>query len=143
FPSRAESLAVFQRALAANPQDATAHFLLGTLFLASARTADAVREWQEARRLDKSLPVLHRNLGRTLLQSEGDVPGALAVFVEGMGSDPTNVDLYQGADQALSLLGRPAAERVAALERYPDRAQMPADLRQRLALALAEEGRGD
>jgi tetratricopeptide (TPR) repeat protein len=42
----------------------------------------------------------------------------------------------------MSLLGRPTAERIATLERYPDRAHMPADLLQRLALGLAEEGRG-
>jgi tetratricopeptide (TPR) repeat protein len=143
FPSRAQSLAVFQRALAANPRDATAHFLLGTLLLASGRAPDAVQEWQEARRLDQSLPVLHRNLGRTLLQIQGDVEGALAAFMEGMSADPTNVDLYQGADQALSLLGRPNSERIAALSRYPDRAQMPSELLQRLALALAEDGRAD
>jgi tetratricopeptide (TPR) repeat protein len=143
FPGRARSLDVFRSAIAANPKDATAHFLLGSLLLASGRTADAVREWQEARGLDRTLPVLHRNLGRTLLQIQGDVEGARAVFMEGMGTDPTNVDLYVGADQALSLLGRPGAERIAALERYPDRATMPGDLLQRLALALAEEGRAE
>jgi tetratricopeptide (TPR) repeat protein len=143
FPSRPMSLLVFPRALAANPQDATARFLLGTLLLASGRAPEAVREWQEARRLDKSLPVLHRNLGRALLQIQGDVEGALAVFMEGMSADPTNVDLYQGADQALSVLGRPASERIAALGRYPDRARMPGELLQRLALALAEDGRAD
>ena len=143
FPSRALSLAVLARALAANPQDATAHFLLGTLLLASGRAPDAVQEWQEARRLDKTLPVLHRNLGRTLLQIQNDVEGALAVFMEGMSADPTNVDLYQGADQAMSLLGRPTAERIAALSRYPDRASMPTELLQRLALALAEDGRAE
>jgi len=143
FPSRARSLAVFQRALAANAQDATAHFLLGTLLLASGRAPDAVQEWQEARRLDRTLPVLHRNLGRTLLQIQGDVEGALSAFMEGMSADPTNVDLYQGADQALSLLGRPTSDRIAALSRYPDQASMPGELLSRLALALAEDGRAD
>src|SRR5204863_9121948 len=93
--------------------------------------------------LGPRLPVLHRDLGRTLLHLDGDVEGALAVFVEGMASDPANVDLYRGADQALSLLGRPASERIAALERYPDRARMPAELRQTLALDLAEQGRAE
>ena len=141
FPNRPESSVVLRRALEANPQDATAHFLLGSLFLSSGLAEDAIREWQAARGLNKELPVLHRNLGRTLLQVKGDIPGALAVFREGMASDPWNVDLYQGADQALSLLGRPAEERVAALERFPDRARLPPELLQRLALALAEQGR--
>ena len=56
-----------------------------------------------------------------------------------MGADPTNVDLYQGADQALSLLGRPTAERIAALSRYPDRAQMP---RRAAPAARPRPGRG-
>ena len=51
--------------------------------------------------------------------------------------------LYVGADQAQSLLGRPTAEHVQMLERYPDRAAMPPALVQKLALALAEAGRGE
>jgi tetratricopeptide (TPR) repeat protein len=143
FPNRPESLVVLRRALEANPSDATAHSLLGSLLLSSALTDDAIREWQEARRLDPHLPVLHRNLGRTLLQVKGDTETALAVFLEGMKADPENVDLYAGADQALSLLGRPASERIAALERFPDRARMPPDLLQRLAIDLAEVGRAE
>jgi tetratricopeptide (TPR) repeat protein len=142
FPHRAESLSVLRRALAVEPRDATARFLLGSLHLAGGRVEDAVREWKEARRLDASLPVLHRNLGRTLL-FQGDVEGALAAFLEGMAVDTQNVDLYEGADQALAALGRPAAERVAALRRFPNTARMPPSLAQRLALALADAGRGD
>src|SRR4030095_16551023 len=111
FPGRAESLPVLRRAIASNSSDATARFLLGSLLLASGRADDAVREWQEAGRLDPKIPVLHRNLGRTLLQVAGDAKGALAVFDEGVGTDATNVDLYLGADQALRLLDRPGARR--------------------------------
>ena len=143
FPSRPESLVVLRRALASNPGDATAHFLLGSLMLAAGRADDAVREWQEARRLDPRIPVLHRNLGRTLLQVNGDAEAALAVFMEGVEADPTNVDLYLGADQAMSLRGRPAEERVALFRRFPDAASMPPEPLQRLALALAEVGRAD
>jgi tetratricopeptide (TPR) repeat protein len=143
FPSRAESHRVLESALRSNPDDATAHFLLGSLLLASGRADDAVREWQEARRLDPRIPVLHRNLGRTLLQVKGDPQAALAVFTEGVDADASNVDLYLGADQAMSLLGRPAAERVALFRRFPDPASMPPELLQRLALALAEAGQAD
>jgi tetratricopeptide (TPR) repeat protein len=143
FPSRAESLLVLTSALASNPADATAHFLLGSLLLTSGRSGDAVAEWQQARRLDPRIPVLHRNLGRTLLQVDGDAQAALSVFNEGVDADPANVDLYLGADQAMSLLDRPAQERVALFRRFPDAASMPPELRQRLALALAEVGSAD
>jgi tetratricopeptide (TPR) repeat protein len=143
FPRRAESLPVLRSALARNPSDATAHFLLGSLLLCAGRAGDAVAEWQQARRLDPHIPVLHRNLGRTLLQVDGDAQAALAIFTEGVDADPANVDLYLGADQALSLLGRPAQDRVALFRRFPDPAALPPELRQRLALALAEVGSAD
>ena len=143
FPSRPEALLVLRRALASDPGDATAHFLLGSLLLASGRADDAIREWQEARRLDPRIAVLHRNLGRTLLQVGGDAEGALAVFMEGVDADAANVDLYLGGDQAMSLLGRPASEHVALFRRFPEQTSMPPELLQGLALALAEMGKAD
>ena len=94
----------------------------------------------EGARLDPKLPVLHRNIGFTLLYARGAAADALRVFEEGMGADPTNVELYQGADQALSLLGRGPEERIAALRRYPE-TPLPSTLVFKLALALAEAGR--
>jgi len=143
FPSRAASFPVFRAALEANPQDATARYLLGSLDLSGGMAEEAQKEWEQARRLDRRLSVLHRNLGLTLLHVRRDPTAALEVFLEGMDADPTNLDLYVGADQAMSLLGRPASERIAALSRYPDPAAMPAALVQKLALALAEGGRAD
>jgi len=143
FPSRGESFPVFRAALEANPQDATARYLLGSLYLSSGMAEAAQKEWEQARRVDSRLPVLHRNLGLTLLHVGHDPKAALEVFLEGMDADPTNLDLYLGADQTMSLLGRPASERIAALSRYPDRATMPPSLLQKLSLAMAEGGRAD
>jgi len=143
FPSRPESFPVLRAALEADPQDATARYLLGSLYLSGGMAEAAQKEWEQARRLDRKIPVLHRNLGLTLLQVGHDARAALEVFLEGMDADPTNLDLYLGVDQAMSILGRPAAERIAALSRYPDRATMPPSLVQKLALALAEGGRAD
>jgi hypothetical protein len=50
------------------------------------------------------------------------------------------VELYEGADQALSLLGRAPEERIAALRGYPG-SPLPPRLVYKLALALAETGR--
>jgi len=142
FPNRPESAAVLRRALEADPKDATAHFLLGSLHLSGGNTKDALAEWRAARALDPTLPVLHRNIGFTILYSGGGPEEALGVFEEGMTADPTNVELYQGADQALSLMGRAAGERIAALRRHPA-STLPSTLVYPLALALAEAGRFD
>jgi tetratricopeptide (TPR) repeat protein len=143
FPQRPQTLPVLRRALEVNPDDATAHFLLGSLYLSGGMTDRAIHEWEETRRLDPRRAVLHRNLGLTLIQSGGDLERAREVLTEGVSVDPANPQVYLGLDQALELLGRPAAERVAALQRYPDLPGMPPVLVFKLALALAEEGRFD
>jgi tetratricopeptide (TPR) repeat protein len=140
FPNRPESLLVLRRAVRADGNDATAHFLLGSLHLSGGRTDEALAEWEKARGLDARLPVLHRNIGFTHLFASGAAADALRVFEEGMGVDPDNVELYEGADQALSLLGRTPEERTAALRRYPG-SPLPSRLVYKLALALADASR--
>ena len=142
FPNRPESVTVLRRALEVNPADATAHFLLGALHLSGGRTDAALAEWEKARALDPRIPVLHRNIGFTHLYARADAAAALRAFEDGMAADPTNVELYQGADQALSLLGRGPEQRIAALRRYPGR-ELPSTLVYKLALALGEVGRFD
>jgi tetratricopeptide (TPR) repeat protein len=140
FPNRPEDLEVLQTAARLNTQDATAHYLLGTLYFSRGLTREGLSEWEQARILNPQIPVLHASLGRALLQ-EGDYPEkALGVFQEGLRADPANLELYTGMDQALSILKRPPQERVAALERYPDHAHIPSNLVYELILNLVEAG---
>ena len=88
------------------------------------------------------MPVLHRNLGLALI-ADGQLERAREVLTEGVDADPSNVEVYLALDQVLSLLGRPAPERVAALERHPDPRAMPSALVFKLALALIEAERFD
>ncbi len=143
FPNRPTTLTILKQAIARNPDDATAHFLLGSLRLSAGVVDSAIAEWQTARRLDPGIPVLHRNLGQTLLVLKGDEQGAVNVLREGLKADPANVEVYKGLTQAMSILGRPAADRADVLERYPDRTNMPTSLALDLALTYAEVGRFD
>ncbi len=140
FPSRAEDIEVLTAALSFNPQDASAHYLLGTLYFSRGLTDPAVGEWEQARKINPQFPVLHASLGRALLHARDNPEQALNVFQEGLRADPRNVELYTGIDQALSILQRPAQERAAALERYPDDSDMPTKLVYELILNLAESG---
>jgi tetratricopeptide (TPR) repeat protein len=140
FPNRPESIAVLSRALEAYPDDATARFLLGSLRLSGGKAAEALAEWERSRALDPRRPVLHRNIGFTRLYAGGAAEDALRAFEEGMDADPANVEVYEGADQALSLLGRGPEERLVALGRYPG-TPLPSRLVYKRALALAEVGR--
>lgn len=142
FPHRAESLPVLRRAVEAGPTDATARFLLGSLYLSGGMSEQALEQWDEARRLNARLPVLHRNMGLTLI-ARGEYERAREVLMEGVGADPTNVQVYLALDQVLGLLGRPVEERVRALESYPDAAALPPALVFKLILARVESGRFD
>ena len=141
FPYRQTTVAVLHRALETDPNDATAHFLLGSLLMSGGMADRAIAEWQAARSLNPQIPVLHRNLGSVLLVAKRDEAAALAAFREGIPVDSGNIELYTGASQALSLLARPAAERVAILSSYPDQKALPQTLAFDLALSLAEAGR--
>ncbi len=141
FPHRPQTLAVLERAIAFDPADATAHFLLGSWSMSAGMVDTAIEQWNFARRLNPHIPVLHRNLGLTLFALKRDNRVAVEVFREGLQEDPSNTELYTRLTQALSILDRPASDRVEVLERYPDRAGMPTVLATDLALSYAEAGR--
>jgi tetratricopeptide (TPR) repeat protein len=138
FPSSAEDLEVLRAAIQANPDDMTARYLLGTQYFARGLVDDALTEWNVARHAQAAIPVLHADLGRAMLREKHDSSGALQVFQEGLAVDPLNRKLYEGVDEALTLMGRPARELAASLERYPDMPHMPAELGYALALDRAE-----
>lgn len=141
FPYRPTTLTVLKQALKHDSADATAHFLLGDLYFSGGMTDPAIPEWQRARTLNPRLPVLHRNLGKALFTLKHDDQAAAAAFREGLAADPDNIELYAGLSQLLSILDRPAAERVTVLETYPNRAAMPSPLALDLALSYAEAGK--
>ncbi len=143
FPNRPQTFAVLKAALAANAQDATAHFLLGSLFMSGGMSDAAVREWDLARQLNPRLPVLHRNLGRTLQVVDKNDTRALEIFQEGLSADPLNVELYEGIGACLAVLRRPVEERLKVLQSYPEQKALPTPLVLDIALGLAEAGRFD
>jgi len=143
FPDRPESFAVLHRALEINPNDANAHFLLGSLYLSGAMTGPAIREWETARKLKPSIPTLHRNMGYAVLQSSESPERAMELFREGMKYDPDNVDLYLGLEEAMEKVGRAPGERARALQSFPRLQSAPAPLVFRLVQLLGEAGEFD
>jgi tetratricopeptide (TPR) repeat protein len=143
FPNRPETRRVLRAALAHDPDDETARFLLGSWYLSGGMAEKALAEWEIARTLDPSIPVLHFNMGYTVLRTGGPPESAVALFREGTAVDPLNVGLYFGLDEAMTAAGKDAGERADALLAYPDYEGMPAALVYRLARLLAEARRFD
>jgi tetratricopeptide (TPR) repeat protein len=140
FPSSAEDFRSLKAALRTNENDATAHFLLGHWHFARGESDRALDEWNHARAYNPHLPVLDASIGLAVLHVKGEFDRALDVFEEGIKNDPRNVTNYSGAIVAATLLGKPPAERVKILERYPDLKSMPTALVYELALGRTEAG---
>jgi tetratricopeptide (TPR) repeat protein len=152
FPNRRSSYDVLRAALKAKPDDHTARFLLGSLYLASGLVQPAIEEWQQVRRTGTSIPTLHRNLALALLHSTGlprrsaegakagDMNETLRVLEEGTRADPQNVEVYLTLDGVLSAVHSAPGARVSALRRFPAPDRMPSLMVFKLALALAESG---
>jgi Flp pilus assembly protein TadD len=140
FPSTAEELSVLHAALQAYPLDSTAHYLLGTFYFSRGLTDPALNEWTQARKVGPEPPVLSSSMGLALLHIKNDPEQALSAYRDGLQSDPANIAVYLGLDESLSLLNRPARERVEALEKYPHLNTAPPSLIFELILNLAEAG---
>jgi tetratricopeptide (TPR) repeat protein len=140
FPSTAEELRVLQSVLRSNPSDSNGHYLLGTLYFSRGLTDPALEQWSQARQIGPEPPVLSASMGLALLHIKNDPDRALTVFQDGLRSDPANIAIFLGMDQALSLLNRPAQERVQALQKYPQLDAAPPALIFELILNLAEAG---
>ncbi len=140
FPSSAEELTVLSTVARKKPDDAMARYLLGTFYFSRGLTDSALEEWLLARKSNRPIPVLDASLGLALLHEKHDAEHALVAFQDGLRSDATNVTVYLGADQALSLLAKPASERVQVLEKHPNLADAPSSLIFELILNLAEAG---
>ena len=140
FPSTIEDRRALRAAIRRNESDATAHYLLGTWHFARGQTDSALSEWRRARELNPKIPVLQASTGLALLNIKHEFAPALNAFEEGIANDSLNTVNYSGAVVALTLLGKPAAERVRVLERYPDINLLPTPLVYELALNRAEQG---
>jgi tetratricopeptide (TPR) repeat protein len=131
-------MAVLRAAVTANRLDAKARYLLGTLYFSRGLADQALAEWRVAKQSQPDIPMLDASLGVALLYAKNDPEAALQSFREGLRNDRENDALYLGADQSLSLLGKPSAERVAVFESYPDVTKMPAPLIFELVSNLTE-----
>ena len=142
FPNRPESFEVLKQALAANPNDANAHALLGDLYMSGGMQEAAMTEWEAARNLNPLIPALLRNMGYTVLYANRSPERSAELFVEGTKADPENAENYLGLEKALREAGRSPAEQAAALRKYPGKAP-PAQLVFQLARDLAAAGHFD
>ena len=143
FPNEPETIPVLRAALAADPTDASAYFLLGMLWFSRGMVDPAIDEWQRAQQLNPKIPTLDASLGRALLDVKNNPKEAAVVFQRGLQADPANPAIYIELEQAMRQLDKPGSERAAMLKRFPAQANMPTALVRALVDDLREDGRDE
>src|SRR5882757_4120721 len=128
FPSEPDEITVLHAALAVNASDASAHFLLGTLFFSKGIVDPALEEWKLAESLNPKIPSLQAGMGRVLLEVKKQPAEAAAEFQRGFQMEPGNAALYLGLNRAMQQTGKTPVQRAEMMKRFPDSANMPEPL---------------
>jgi tetratricopeptide (TPR) repeat protein len=118
FPFRLEEIAVLEGAMAADPADPRAPYLLGNL-LYDREPERAIREWERARSLDPGFARVHRNLAFAYARVRGDLREAAASQGRAVDLEKREARLYYELDQYLGWLGAPLQERLQRLTESP------------------------
>jgi TolB-like protein/Flp pilus assembly protein TadD len=135
----AGSIAEFQRAVALNPNYATAHQLHGNHPLAAlGRFDEAIAEGKRAIELDPLSPIINSDLGETLYLARR-YDEAIAQLRKAVEIDPTFWYAHEALGVALQLKG----DVQAAIAQYEKAQQLSDDLAPRVELALAKAQLGD
>lgn len=95
FPSRRSDLRILEEAVKRQPKDWKAKYLLGNACFERCRKDDAVKLWKEARAIDASYSVLHRNLGLVAWKVERKNWEAIEHYEAAHRCNPNDFPLYR------------------------------------------------
>ena len=120
FPSGLDALDALEAAIAADPDDAVAHHLLGMLLYARGRRDEAVAAWDAAIAAGLRHPVLLRNAAVAAYNVTRDDARAWRLYGEAIELAPDDARLRYEQDQLAARLDHAAADRLARLRPVRD-----------------------
>ncbi|WP_191089369.1 DUF5107 domain-containing protein [Microbacterium radiodurans] len=115
FPAGLDAADALAAALDAEPDDAVAHHLLGTLLYAHHRRSEASAHFARAIEIGDESPVLLRNAGLAAYNVDADDERAWSLYDRAVAAAPGDARLLFERDQLAIRLGHGAAERLALL----------------------------
>ena len=119
FPSRLEEIAILESAMRANPHDAKAPYYLGNLLYDRRRHVEAIELWKKSAKLDRSFPIVWRNLGIGYFNISKTPAKARTAYDQAFRGNPHDARLLYERDQLWKRLGENPARRLRELERFP------------------------
>ncbi|MFC1483603.1 DUF5107 domain-containing protein [Candidatus Neomarinimicrobiota bacterium] len=118
FPFRLETISVLRAALAKNPEDGHAHYLLGLVYGSLNCVDDAMKHWQKAVRLDPDNARAWRNLGLAYWNVSEDLKAAMDCYVNAFELWPTDSRILLELDKVKEARGVSTSERLAFLRKH-------------------------
>ena len=105
FPHRPESIYILEQAVAKNPNDANAHYLLGTLLASKGREEEALRMFTVSDSLGLSYSVLYRNMAEIYRREHGDLNRAAQSYDKAIKNNPNEWRYWVSLDKIFADLG--------------------------------------
>lgn len=96
FPYGDESINVLRFAIAKNPHDATAHYLLGNA-LADHQHGEALKCWQQAVQLKPNQAIMYRNMAYLQANHQRNMKDALSNIMKAISLDPSEARYFAEA----------------------------------------------
>ena len=128
FPNRLDAVKALTAAMEKNPADGMAPYYLGNLYYDKRQYDVATAMWEKSASLAPSFPTVWRNLSLAYYNKQHDSTKALAALEKAFSLDETDSRILMELDQLYKKLGRPHAERLAFLDKYPSQVAERDDL---------------
>ncbi|HEX9512161.1 MAG TPA: DUF5107 domain-containing protein [Puia sp.] len=119
FPNKIEEVLILQSALLLNPTDARAHYYLGNFWYDKRQYPEAIANWEKSAQMDNHFPTVLRNLSLAAYNKLGRKDRAVEYMEKAFSLDTSDSRVLMELDQLYKITGRPFAERLNLLEKYP------------------------
>ena len=128
FPNKVEEVLILQAALKVNPKDAVAAYALGNFWYDKRQYDQAIASWEQSRKANEGFATVHRNLSLANYNKLKNKPKAQKLLETAFNLDTTDARVLMELDQLYKIMGKPFAERLALLDRYPALVEQRDDL---------------
>ncbi|MBQ4306514.1 MAG: DUF5107 domain-containing protein [Bacteroidales bacterium] len=142
FPFRTEELEALEAAVAANPSDPTAHYLLGNVQYYFEHKSDAVLSWEKSAALDPSYGMTWRNLGFAA-NRVADRQKAVGYYRKAVEADPGDPNFFIELDELEERLAVPSSQRLARMEKNAKTIFKSDNATTRMVYLMVENGKYD
>ena len=112
FPHRLEDILALSQAVRTNPTDAMGYYYLGNLWYDKKQYEQAVRCWEESRRLNAAFPTVHRNLSLAYYNKHAKPQEAREELETAFSLNPNDSRVFMELDQLYKKLGISPKERL-------------------------------